>query len=159
MSFVGADGCKKGWFVVKLTGENKWQTGVFEDICGLWEKFKGAKAILIDIPIGLKEEGVDERECDVEARRLLHNKRASSVFRSPCRKAVYSSIDKASKVNFEAKSIWGQSYILHFTTRMSCGGGIRKKVGRFIFVFLVDLVFFVSLVRLETNFALPGNSF
>jgi hypothetical protein len=38
-------------------------------------------------------------------------------------------------------------------------GVILKKVGRFIFVFLVDLVFFVSPVRLETNFALPGNSF
>ncbi len=101
MSFVGADGCKMGWFVVELTGKNKWQTGIFENICELWEEFKGAKAILIDIPIGLKEEGVDERECDVEARRLLHSKRASSVFRPPCRKAVYSSIDKASKVNFE----------------------------------------------------------
>ena len=101
MSFVGADGCKQGWFVVRLTGEDNWQTGVFKDIRRLWEEFKGAKAILIDIPIGLKEEGDDERDCDVEARRLLHSKRSSSVFRPPCRKAVYSPIDKASKVNFE----------------------------------------------------------
>jgi predicted RNase H-like nuclease len=71
-------------------GKNKWQTGVFENIREPWEEFKCAKAILIDIPIGLKEERVDERECDVEARRLLRSKRASSVFRSPCRKAIYS---------------------------------------------------------------------
>ena len=100
MSFVGVDGCKKGWFAVTLTGEDKWQTGVFKDIRGVWEEFKGVKAILVDIPIGLKEKGSEERECDVEARRLLHSKRASSVFRPPCRRAVYSSMDKASEVNF-----------------------------------------------------------
>jgi hypothetical protein len=38
-------------------------------------------------------------------------------------------------------------------------GVIPKKVGPTISVSLVDPVYFVSLVRLETNFALPGNSF
>ena len=28
---------------------------------------------------------------------------------------------------FGVREIWGQSYILHFTTKMSCGGGIHKK--------------------------------
>jgi hypothetical protein len=38
-------------------------------------------------------------------------------------------------------------------------GVIHRKVGPTISVSLVDPVCFVSLVRLETNFALPGNSF
>ena len=35
--FIGVDGCKKGWFVVKLTDGVEWETGVFENIdaiCG-----------------------------------------------------------------------------------------------------------------------------
>jgi len=53
MNFVGADGCKKGWFAVKLTSEDQWQAKVFMDIRSLWEEFNGARAILVDIPIGL----------------------------------------------------------------------------------------------------------
>ena len=30
--FIGVDGCKKGWFVVKLTDGVEWETGVFENI-------------------------------------------------------------------------------------------------------------------------------
>ncbi len=39
------------------------------------------------------------------------------------------------------------------------GFGVIHKIVDPAIVFLVDPVFFVSLVRLETNFALPGNSF
>ena len=98
--FVGVDGCKKGWFAVKLTDGLEWEVKVFEDINALWAEFHDAAVILIDIPIGLKDEGLNERECDVAARKLLGKKRASSVFRPPCRKAVHSPIDKASKINF-----------------------------------------------------------
>lgn len=98
--FVGVDGCKKGWFAVKLTDGLEWEVKVFEDINALWAEFHDAAVILIDIPIGLKDEGLNERECDVAARKLLGKKRASSVFRTPCRKAVHSPIDKASKINF-----------------------------------------------------------
>lgn len=101
MIFIGVDGCKKGWFAVKLTDCFEWETRVFENIDALWADFHNAAVILIDIPIGLKEFGVEERGCDVEARRLLGNKRGSSVFSPPCRDAVYSSLDKASQVNFE----------------------------------------------------------
>ena len=101
MIFIGVDGCKKGWFVVKLTDGVEWETGIFENIDAIWAKFRNAAVILIDIPIGLKEHGPRERECDLEARRLLGRGRASSVFRPPCRDAVYSSLDKASQVNFK----------------------------------------------------------
>ena len=99
--FVGVDGCKKGWFVVKLTDGVEWETGVFETIDAIWAKFRNAAVILIDIPIGLKDDGPNERECDIVARKFLGSKRASSVFRPPCRKAVYSSMGQASDVNFK----------------------------------------------------------
>jgi predicted RNase H-like nuclease len=101
MIFVGTDGCKKGWLAVKLTDGLEWETRVFEDIGTLWVDFHDAAIILlIDIPIGLKDDGPNERECDLLARKLLGNKRAASVFRPPCRKAVYSPIDKSSDINF-----------------------------------------------------------
>ncbi len=101
MIFVGADGCKKGWFAVRLTDGVEWKVKAFVDIHSLWAEFHDAAVILIDIPIGLKEHGPRERECDLEARRLLGRGRASSVFRVPCRKAVYAPREKASEVNFE----------------------------------------------------------
>jgi len=100
MIFIGADGCKKGWFAVKLTDDMDWDVEVFEDIDALWTKFHDAAVILIDIPIGLKDDAPNERECDLLARKLLGNKRAASVFRPPCRQAVYSPIDKSSDINF-----------------------------------------------------------
>ena len=100
MIFVGADGCKKGWFAVKLIDGLKWAVKVFEDIDALWTEFYDAAVILIDIPIGLIDSGPNERECDAMARKLLGKKRASSVFRPPCRKAVHSPIDRSSDINF-----------------------------------------------------------
>ena len=100
MIFLGVDGCKKGWFAVKLTDGVEWQIRVFEDIYTLWATNHDAAVILIDVPIGLIDSGPNERECDVMARKLLGNKRASSVFRPPCRKAVHSPIDRSSDINF-----------------------------------------------------------
>ncbi len=100
MIFVSVDGCKRGWFAVKLTDGLDWEVKVFEDIDALWKTFNDAAVILIDIPIGLKDEGPNERECDVVARKLLGSKRASSVFRPPCRKAVHSPMGRSSDINF-----------------------------------------------------------
>src|SRR5690606_36134624 len=41
--------------------------------------------VLIDIPIGLRENGSEERLCDKEARRVLGRPRGSSVFPAPVR--------------------------------------------------------------------------
>jgi len=79
MMFVGADGCKKGWFAVQLADVLEWKVEVFEDIEALWTKYHNAAIILIDIPIGLKDEGPDERECDVVARKILGNKMTAST--------------------------------------------------------------------------------
>jgi predicted RNase H-like nuclease len=50
---------------------------------------KTGDVILLDIPIGLRTSGKDERVCDKEARQLLKPKRSSSVFPAPCRPALF----------------------------------------------------------------------
>ena len=45
--------------------------------------------MLIDIPIGLPDEGSTERLCDLEARKVLAPHRTSSVFPVPSRAATY----------------------------------------------------------------------
>ena len=102
--FVGVDSCKAGWLAVSLTDAGKWQVGVFTDISILWRNFEYARLILIDIPIGLRDEDSNERKCDKEARALLTPKRKPSVFVSPCRGAVYAAD------NEEAKTINKQIY-------------------------------------------------
>jgi predicted RNase H-like nuclease len=100
MIFVGADGCRAGWFAVVLTDSTDWEVDIFVDVFGLWEKFSTASVILLDVPIGLRDEGAEERRCDVEARKLLGRPRASSVFPTPCRPAVYAkTYQEASNIN------------------------------------------------------------
>jgi predicted RNase H-like nuclease len=100
MFYVGADGCKEGWFTVKLDEADDWSINVFKTINDLWQTYKHAKLILIDIPIGLRGSGNRERICDKEARKLIGPELGSSVFRVPCRAAVYAdTYQEASKVN------------------------------------------------------------
>jgi predicted RNase H-like nuclease len=97
---VGVDGCRAGWLAISLQGFDKWQVEPFLNIEKLWEKYRDSDVIILDIPIGLREEGVTERLCDPQARRLLRPKRSSSVFPAPCRPAVYcESYKKASEQN------------------------------------------------------------
>ena len=97
--FVGADGCKVGWFAVSLTEEAKWKVQVFPDISSLWNQCRDARLILIDVPIGLRNSDSSERQCDKAARKLLGRPRSSSVFPVPCRDAVYADATKASDIN------------------------------------------------------------
>lgn len=100
MVFVGADGCKAGWFTVILMEDTDWKVDVFWDVSSLWQEYSSASLILLDIPIGLQERGRQERLCDRRARELLGPKRASSVFPAPCRPAVYvKTWEEASDVN------------------------------------------------------------
>lgn len=114
MFYVGADGCKEGWFAVKLDEGSGWSVSVFKTIDGLWRTYRHAKLLLIDIPIGLRDSGNGKRTCDIEARRLLGREWRSSVFPVPCRAAVYAdNYQKASKFNYRitgkklSKQTWG----------------------------------------------------
>jgi predicted RNase H-like nuclease len=86
MQYIGVDACKKGWFAVSIGPDGRSEIGIFETIGDLWDALQCNALILIDIPIGLPDDG--KRRCDVEARRLL-KKRAASVFPVPCRQAIH----------------------------------------------------------------------
>jgi len=86
--FVGLDGCKAGWFAIALHGWEEWETHTFSNMKGAWSALFEADLMLIDIPIGLRDEGAEGRRCDVAARRLLGRPRASSVFTPPARPAL-----------------------------------------------------------------------
>lgn len=86
---VGIDGCPAGWFAVGLHPDNTWNIHVFATIQDVWDHFNQADLILIDIPIGLREAGHQERQCDIEARQHLGWPRRTSVFPVPCRQATY----------------------------------------------------------------------
>ena len=87
MNYIGADGCKDGWFCVSL-GDKDWSFRVISDMQTLGEHFTQANSVLIDIPIGLLNSGTDERCCDTQARKLLKQPRSSSVFPAPARQSL-----------------------------------------------------------------------
>ena len=112
MVYIGVDACKAGWFAVMLTEEGNWKVNIFPNISNLWNQSKDARLILIDIPIGLREDDFNKRICDIEARKLLKSRR-SSVFPAPCRDAIYAdTYEKASEVNAQktgrrlSKQVW-----------------------------------------------------
>jgi len=110
---IGIDGCKDGWFYFRFEDD----IGTFGVAATIGEILDAAPAdthALIDIPIGLKERGKTERECDLLARDMLRPKRHSSVFPAPCRQALkqpdYAAAgDKNRKVTGRALSrqTWG----------------------------------------------------
>jgi predicted RNase H-like nuclease len=66
-----------------------WGAGVGQDFHQVWSRWQQADTILVDIPIGLRESGQQERLCDPDARRILGPPRSSSVFPVPCRPSLY----------------------------------------------------------------------
>ena len=75
LRLAGVDGCRRGWVVATEVGATVVES--FAEIVA--ERFD---LVLIDIPIGLLDEG--RRRCDMEARALL-GLRKSSVFPAPSR--------------------------------------------------------------------------
>ena len=96
---VGVDGCRAGWFTVAINRNGEWTFDIFSNVREIWQRMSQiAHQILIDIPIGLSEDG--SRICDMMARKVLKN-RASSVFPTPCRKALQArNYRHASKINY-----------------------------------------------------------
>jgi predicted RNase H-like nuclease len=80
MIVVGVDGCNAGWVAAAWnTRKLSIDISVHATFSGLLSVFEHAKAIAVDIPIGLIE---CRRACDVEARAEL-TCRKSSVFPAP----------------------------------------------------------------------------
>lgn len=105
MFVSGIDGCKSGWFAVSIYPDDRFEFDVYATLSDAWDNLNSASLILIDVPIGLKEDGADERLCDKFARNILGQPRSSSVFRVPCRPAVFEEeYEQSSQKNYEMTS-------------------------------------------------------
>ena len=88
IKYVGVDGCGCGWIGIGLADDGRACVKVREAISDIVACFQDACVILVDIPIGLPEDGKPVfRVCDKEARGLL-GKHQSSVFLVPSRRFV-----------------------------------------------------------------------
>ena len=88
IKYVGVDGCPAGWIGVGLDDGDGSQVEVCKDFSVLLGLFKDARLILVDMPIGLHEDGKPKlRDCDRDARWLL-GERWGSVFPVPSRQFV-----------------------------------------------------------------------
>jgi predicted RNase H-like nuclease len=88
MTVLGIDGCPGGWLAVEYDDVVYRGAQVFDDITAIWNEYGGVETILVDSPIGLREESAAKRPCDDAARDVLGH-RSSSVFPAPVRQAVY----------------------------------------------------------------------
>lgn len=114
MKAWGVDGCKGGWFYVGID-ESSAEFGVVDTVEELLENVDEDAPTLVDIPIGLPDEGDGGRACDALARRVLGPKRSSSVFPVPSRPAVYAgSYQDAAELNRKAlgKGLSKQSWAI-----------------------------------------------
>jgi predicted RNase H-like nuclease len=79
----GVDGCRAGWFYVGL-GEEGFSQGLVTDLEQLCALLPDHSRLLLDMPIGLRDQDSRPRACDTAARKLL-GRRSSSVFGVPGR--------------------------------------------------------------------------
>lgn len=83
-----------------LMHSGEWNVGVERDFSRIWSRWQQADSVLVDIPIGLRDSGCEERLCDREARRVLGPPRSSSVFPAPCRPSLCANVYRdASRIN------------------------------------------------------------
>lgn len=131
--FIGIDGCRGGWVAAILEDDLKL---IFsQTLEELREEIISSSITLIDMPMGLKSQGVGERICDIEARKFL-KKRKMSIFPVPCRQAVYSSsYIEANETNRRilGKGLSKQSYnlfskIMEIDTLLSQDKTILKSI-------------------------------
>jgi predicted RNase H-like nuclease len=102
--YVGVDWTAGSWFAVAFDRSRFDHAGVFEGIGDLWARYEErAERILVDVPIGLVEDGEAERVCDRLAREILGPRRGT-VFTPPVRAATRKRRYPAAKRVNERKS-------------------------------------------------------
>ncbi|NOU96141.1 DUF429 domain-containing protein [Paenibacillus sp. LMG 31456] len=85
-TYGGIDGCRGGWIAVTISAmSGDARTHLYSSLFELWKELNEAELLLLDMPIGLKSAGREERRCDLLARQLLRPKRTSSIFPAPVR--------------------------------------------------------------------------
>lgn len=112
--YVGVDGCRIGWSAVAIGPGGDAEVEVYPTFVALWNAHQAACLILVDIPIGLKDDDPEERQCDRAARKVLGQPRGSSVFPAPSRRALgakgymeASALNRASTGRGLSQQSWG----------------------------------------------------
>ena len=86
--FVGARWVDGDWVTVAMDASGFVDAGVLDGVGDLWYRHEDrARRILVDVPIGLPDEGVDPRQCDDLARSVL-GERGDALLEPPVREAT-----------------------------------------------------------------------
>lgn len=85
VSYLGVDGCPGGWVAVCYGEDAYRQAGVYAGLEELWRALDDEETMLVDVPIGLREDSGEPRACDRAARQVLGHPRSASVFPTPVR--------------------------------------------------------------------------
>lgn len=130
--YTGIDGCHGGWISISLSEQGicTYEMIASDDTRLLQNVVESSSAIFVDIPMGLKNDGFLERTCDIEARKLLGGKLASSIFRVPVRPAVFAkSYSEACELNLQfcGKKISKQSWSITSKIRQFDELLVQKK--------------------------------
>lgn len=87
-SYLGVGWSGTAWLAVAFDAEGFDHAAIFEEIGELWHEYaERANRVLVDVPIGLREEGDTPRQCDELARKVLGPQK-ESVIRPPVREAT-----------------------------------------------------------------------
>jgi len=102
--YVGVDGCPDGWLAVVYSASGFEGARFHDTVADLWAAHRGADRILIDVPIGLREDSGAPRACDSAARSALAPDRHHSVFPTPVRAAAREGSYEAAKAVQERRT-------------------------------------------------------
>lgn len=102
--YLGVDGCPDGWIAVAYSDSAFEGASFYPTLRDLWEEYREAERILVDVPIGLRSESSEPRACDTEARKRLSPRRHHSVFPTPIRAAAHKESYEAAKATQEART-------------------------------------------------------
>lgn len=83
--FVGVDACPEGWIGVVYDEDGFRRARTHGSLAEAWATWRDAERVLVDVPIGLREDSAEPRACDRAAREVLGSPRAASVFPTPVR--------------------------------------------------------------------------
>ncbi|GGJ09967.1 hypothetical protein GCM10008995_19890 [Halobellus salinus] len=95
--YVGVDGCPDGWLAAVYSDSGYEAAHFYRSVTDLWAAHSDADRILIDVPIGLREDSSEPRACDTAARQTLSPTRHTSVFPTPVRAAAREDSYEAAK--------------------------------------------------------------
>lgn len=91
---VGIDGCEGKWIAVFIT-EGSFEIEKFRTIGDICNKYPDADSYIIDIPIGLVEDGNQMRPDKLVTK--VMGRKSSSIFGVPCRQAIYADDKKTAR--------------------------------------------------------------